>query len=170
MIAEARSARGGLDPTGGLDAVTTRAVRTVAARPAAIRPDWVSQLLDDGLDHPRYVELVAVVSRAVAIDTLLEALALEPEPLPDPLGGEPSGDIDRRARPGKAWVPMVGGGSITQALSLVPPENAELETLHGPLYLTFEEMSDPAIHKDGLTRPQMELVAARTSARNSCFY
>lgn len=32
MIAEARSARSGLDPTGGLDAVTTPAVRTVATR------------------------------------------------------------------------------------------------------------------------------------------
>lgn len=169
MIAEARSARSGGDPTGELDAVTTRAVRTVAARPAAIRREWVSDLLDGGLDHPRYVELVAVVSRAVAIDTLLGALALEGERLPEPLGGEPSGDIDRRARIGKAWVPMVGGASITQALSLVPAENAELEMLHGPLYLTFEEMSDPVIHK-GLSRPQMELVAARTSAHNECFY
>lgn len=168
MIAEARSARHDAEPTGELDPVTTRAVRTVAARPAAIRREWVSDLVDDGLDHPRYVELVAVVSRAVAIDTLFEALALEVEPLPEPLGGEPSGDIDRRARLGKAWVPMVGGASITQALSLAPAENAELERLHGPLYLTFEE-SDPAIHK-GLSRPQMELVAARTSAHNECFY
>lgn len=169
MIAEARSARRDADPTGDLDRVTTRAVRTVAARPADIRRGWVSDLVDDGLDHARYVELVGVVSRAVAIDTLLEALALEVQPFPEPLGGEPSRDIDDRARLGKAWVPMVGGASITQALSLVPAENAELERLHGPLYLTFEEMSDPAIHK-GLSRPQMELVAARTSAHNECFY
>lgn len=169
MIAEARAARSGTEPTGDLDPVTTRAVRTVASRPAAIRRGWVTHLVDDGLDHARYVELVGVVSRAVAIDTLLEALALEVEPLPEPLGGDPSDDIDGRARLGKAWVPMVGGASITQALSLVPAENAELERLHGRLYLTFEEMSDPAIHK-GLSRPQMELVAARTSAHNECFY
>lgn len=169
MTAEARSARSGTEPTGDLDPVTTRAVRTVAGRPADIRRGWVSDLVDDGLDHARYVELVGVVSRAVAIDTLLEALALEVEPLPEPLAGEPSRDIDDRARLGKAWVPMVGGASITQALSLVPAENAELERLHGPLYLTFKEMSDPAIHK-GLSRPQMELVAARTSAHNECFY
>lgn len=169
MIAEARSARGGAEPTGDLDPVTTRAVRTVASRPADIRRGWVSDLIDDGLDHAHYVELVGVVSRAVAIDTLLAALALEVEPLPEPLGGEPSHEIDRRARLGKAWVPMVGGASITQALSLVPAENAELERLHGRLYLTFEEMSNPAINK-GLSRPQMELVAARTSAHNECFY
>lgn len=169
MIAEARSARLGAPPTGELDPVTTRAVRAVAARPANIRRRWVSDLVEDELDHARYVELVAVVSRAVAIDTLLEALGLEVEPLPEPSGGEPSGDVDQRARLGKAWVPMVGGTSITQALSLVPAENAELERLHGPLYLSFEEMSNPAIHK-GLSRPQMELVAARTSAHNECFY
>jgi hypothetical protein len=64
---------------------------------------------------------------------------------------------------------MVGGASITQALSLVPTANAELERLHGTLYLTFEEMSEVEPGKD-LSRPQMELVAARTSAHNECFY
>jgi len=63
----------------------------------------------------------------------------------------------------------LGGASITQALSLVPAENAALEQLHGHLYLTFGEMSDPAVSK-GLSRSQMELVAARTSAHNECFY
>lgn len=64
---------------------------------------------------------------------------------------------------------MVGTASITQALSLVPAENAALERYHGPMYLTFDEMADPGIER-ALTRPQMELVAARTSAVNECFY
>lgn len=135
MITERRSARHDVEPTGELGPVATRAVRTVAARPAAIRRDWVSDLLDDSLHHPRYFELVAAVSRAVAIDTLFEALALEVELLPEPLQGESSGEIDRRARLGMARVQVVGGASITQALSLAPAENAELDRLHGLRYL-----------------------------------
>ncbi len=41
--------------------------------------------------------------------------------------------------------------------------------LHGPIYLTYEEMADLDFRR-GLHRSQMELVAARTSAINECFY
>ena len=44
-----------------------------------------------------------------------------------------------------------------------------LEALHGPAYLTFQEMGDPAIQK-GLSRAQIELVASRTSSINECFF
>ena len=42
--------------------------------------------------------------------------------------------------------------------------------LHGVLYATMEEMFEMQLERDGLTRPQIELVAARTSALNDCFY
>lgn len=169
MVAEARSARRGDPPTGELDQATTRVVRTVASAPWTIRGPWVESIVAGGTKMQKYVEAVGVVARAVAIDTFLQSLGLDPEQLPTPNDGIPTGALDTRARRVRAWVPMVGGASITQALSLVPSENTELETLHGALYLTFEEMSDPTPDKD-LTRPQMELVAARTSAVNECFY
>ena len=34
----------------------------------------------------------------------------------------------------------------------------------------MEEMFEMQLERDGLTRPQIELVAARTSALNDCFY
>lgn len=145
------------------------AAGVAAARPSSIRRTWIDRLVAEGLDYPRYVELVGVASRVVAVDTLCTALGLALEPFPDPQPGDPTGELDSRARLNKAWVPMVGGASITQALSLVPSENAELERLHGVLYLTFEQISDP-VGPRALIRPQMELVAARTSARNECFY
>jgi len=64
---------------------------------------------------------------------------------------------------------MVGGASIVQALSAVPSEAEAQEDMHGPLYLTYAQMQDLQFVR-GLTRPQMELVAARTSALNECFY
>jgi hypothetical protein len=171
MVAQARAARDGHYVTAALAPPVGEAVEVVAARPASIRRATVELLVAQPElgGHAGYVELVGVVSRAVAIDTVFESLGLDRPALPRPLDGAPSGRLDDRARPGKAWVPMVGGASITQALSLVPAENADLEALHGPLYLTFDEMGDAAIDK-ALSRPQMELVAARTSAHNACFY
>ncbi len=169
IVAEARSVRRNEPVTGELDEPTTRAVRAIASAPWTIRRPWVESLVADGLEMQRYVEAVGVVARSVAIDTFLESLGLEEEHPPAPEDGMATGVIDERAGRVRAWVPMVGGASITQALSLVPSENTALEALHGALYLTFEEMSDPDPGKD-LTRPQMELVAARTSAINECFY
>ena len=169
IAAEARRARNGALPGSDLPGPATEAARLLASHPGDARRTWVEHLVADGLDHSSYVELLGVVGRLVAVDTFYEALSLPPRPLLEPVAGEPSGEVSTRARPGKGWVPMVGGTSITQALSLIPSENAELERFHGPMYLTFEEMSDPMIAR-GLTRPQMEVVASRTSALNECFY
>jgi len=169
IAAEARRARDRALPGSNLPGPATEASRLLAVNPAAARRSWVETLVAAGLDHKSYVELLGVVGRLVAVDTFYEALGLPPRPLPAPVAGEPSGEISAQARPGRGWVPMVGGTSITQALSLIPSENAELERFHGPMYLTFGEMSDPTIAK-GLTRPQMEVVASRTSALNECFY
>ena len=166
---EARRARSEDSPGTVLPEVGAKAVRLLASDPAAARRSWLEGLRAAGLDQERYVELLGVVARLVAVDTFYEALGLSPAPLPDPVAGEPTGEVSVQARPGKGWVPMVGGTSITQALSLIPSENAELERFHGAMYLTFKQMSDPTVTR-GLTRPQMELVAARTSAVNECFY
>ena len=59
--------------------------------------------------------------------------------------------------------------SITNALSLVPAESAAQADIHGPLYMSYEQMADYAFERE-LNRAQMELVAARVSAINECFY
>jgi hypothetical protein len=139
------------------------------AEPAAIRSSTVDGFRAAGLGDPRYVELIGVVSRLAAADGVMRTLGLPLEPLPDPVDGSPTGAVDAAAGRGPAHVPMVGGASIPQALSLVPAESAAQEDLHGPLYLTYEEMGDLAFVR-GLDRTRMELVAARTSAINECFY
>ncbi|MDH3606644.1 MAG: hypothetical protein OER12_06580 [Acidimicrobiia bacterium] len=144
------------------------AAAAIGARPAAIRREWVERVAND-LGYPRYVEIVGVTSRLAAIDTFHAAVGTAREPLPEPEPGEPSRSEEPQARPGAAWVPMVGGASITQALSLVDAESTAQEDMHGPLYLTYEGMAE-LDYVGGLSRAQMELVAARTSAINECFY
>ncbi|MGI9610019.1 MAG: hypothetical protein ACR2NL_06965 [Acidimicrobiia bacterium] len=165
----ARRARfGGEEPPSSLPTVAIEAAETTSARPASIRSDWVGRIADD-LGYPRYIELVGITSRLAAVDTFHVGLGVPLEPLPDPEPGEPSRSQEALARPGAAWVPMVGGASITQALSLVDAESVAQEDMHGPLYLTYEGMAEYD-YVGGLSRAQMELVAARTSAINECFY
>ena len=144
------------------------AARLIAAEPAVIRREWVEERLAV-LGSARYVEVVGVVSRLSSVDGFHQALGLPLEPLPEPEPGSPTGEVDDRARPGRGWVPMVGATSIVGALSIVPAEMAAQESLHGPIYLTYEGMADPDFHR-GLRRSQMELIAARVSAQNECFY
>jgi hypothetical protein len=165
----ARRARFGADEApSSLPTVAIEAAGTTSSRPASIRRRWVETIAND-LGYPRYVEIVGVTSRLAAIDTFHIALGMDPEPLPEPEPGDPSRTEEPHARPGAAWVPMVGGASITQALSLVDAESVAQEDMHGPLYLTYEGMAE-FDYVAGLSRAQMELVAARTSAINECFY
>ncbi len=166
-----RSRSGGSGAPTGTSSVPGAAIEaagTVGSAPAGIRREWVEGIARD-LGFPRYIEIVGITSRLAAVDTFHTGIGAEFEPFPEPEPGEPSHAEEPFARPGAGWVPMVGGASITQALSLVNAESTAQEDMHGPLYLTYEGMA----HLDyvgGLSRAQMELVAARTSAINECFY
>lgn len=151
-----------------IPARANEASNTIARRPASPTRSWVEEIAGEiGDEH--YVELVGIVSRLSAIDSFHRAIGVTLEPLPEPLAGEPSRKEEPGAGRNPSWVPATSGASIVYALSLVPAEMVAQEDLHGPLYLTYEGMSDLA-YVGGLSRAQMELVAARTSAVNECFY
>lgn len=172
IAAEVRRAACG-QPRGGDDLLggpAVEAARILGVESALATGRWVEGLVEAGLTYPRYVELIGVVARITAVDGFHRALGLALEPLPSPVDGPPARtDPPRRARRGRGFVPMVGGTSIVQALSLVPAELEAQEDLHGPMYLSYEQMGLFDIQL-GLHRTQMELVAARLSVRNRCFY
>jgi hypothetical protein len=146
------------------------AAALLGKEPAAVTAELIATWEAQGLDANYYVELVGIVAQVTTVDTFHRAMSLELEPLPGPFPGEPSRETpDSPARKTRAWVPMVGPPTIPSSLSAVPAEMAAMEALHGPAYLSFAEMADPAIKK-GLNRAQIELVAARTSAVNECFF
>jgi hypothetical protein len=167
----ARDARvaGSSAPT--LSAARTDATRRVAADASSIRPEMIDVWAAAGLERLAYVELVSVVVRLVAIDSYVAALGLPLTPLPTPPGSAAVAAIDPRAEMSGAWVPTVGRAGATTALSALPVEAAGVELLHGSLYLSYEQVGrldeDPG---KAISRPQMELIAARTSWLNECFY
>ena len=59
--------------------------------------------------------------------------------------------------------------NIMRALSLVPDEVRMLRRLAATHYLAVEQIPDPTARR-ALDRMQIELVAARVSALNECFY
>ncbi|CAN5636154.1 hypothetical protein BH24ACT5_BH24ACT5_12450 [soil metagenome] len=146
-----------------------RAAALVARHAATITCDIVDELESLGLRREQYVEIVGVVSRVAAIDTFERGVGRPQRPVPASSPGEPSRHLAAAARQRAGWVPTVGAIGPPTALSAVPAEAAAQEALHGALYLSYAEMADLAVTR-GLTRTQMELVAARVSFLNDCFY
>lgn len=169
VAARARHARYGDEAPGPvLPPVAAEAVDAIAAHPAGIRQQWVVGIAEE-LGYPKYVEIVGVVGRLASVDSFHTGMGALREPLPGPEPGPPSQAEEPMARLGPAWVPMVGGSSITRALSLVDAESTAQEDMHGPMYMTYEGMAE-LDYVAGLSRAQMEVVASRTSAVNECFY
>lgn len=124
------------------------------------------------LGDAAYVEIVALVACVTAIDAFCEAMGIAPPELPAPRPGEPD-----RSRPDGmgdigAWVDAalgVPGPNVGRALSLVPGENAVFFGLVGAMY-ALKDFGEMVWEDRPLSRPQVELVAARVSALNECFY
>ncbi len=156
---------------GVVPAIAREAVRAIALDAHGIDRDaclrWCRALGDAAT-----VELVAIAVQTIAVDAFAEALGCESEPFPSARGGEP----DRR-RPGGlgdigAHVDCLldyTGPNVGRALSLAPDDNATFFGLVGSMYAVRDFLE--LVWKDRpLARPQVELVAARVSAINECFY
>ncbi|MEZ5167554.1 MAG: hypothetical protein R2695_14070 [Acidimicrobiales bacterium] len=146
------------------------ATRRVAIAAAGIRPGDIARWSHEGLDALPYVELVGVVSRIAALDVAGFGLELPRFILPDAVPGAPAGVEVGGTEITTAWVPTVGPASAQSSLSAVAAEQDALSEVMEALYIRFDEIADPGIERDGLSRHQLELVAARTSKLNECFY
>ena len=127
-----------------------------------------------------------MVVTVLSIDEFCRALGLRLHPLPEPRAGEPSRYRPASARDDGAWVPMLPNGpargaeadlwdtprtgNVIRALSLVPDEVRTLKLLSAAQYMTVHEVTDPSADRGALDRLQVELLAARVSALNECFY
>jgi alkylhydroperoxidase family enzyme len=165
LIRVARDPAVGVD----LDATTREAAVAVAHEAATITARAVDDLEAEGLARERYVEVVGVVSRVAAIDTYERGVGRTPREPPPVRRGEPSRSVVASARRRAGWVPTVGAIGPPSALTAVPAEAAAQEELHGVLYLSYAGMADLRCER-GLTRAQMELVAARVSWLNDCVF
>lgn len=161
-------------------------IHRVRSDPARLSRSWFDAVIAGGLYVPAYVELIGVVTMVTGVDYFAHSLGIAPLPLPEPYHGSPSRYLPASAKPGSAWVPMVAPEdasgpesdlypagamipNIVRALSLVPAEVRMLQTMAAAHYLPVAQIGDMTARRS-LDRMQMELVAARVSALNQCFY
>ncbi len=187
----ARVARAARD----FDTVTTEilpetavyAIQKLVVDNANLNRDWYDEIIaSEGMTEDRYVEFVAVVVHALSIDEFHRALGLELEPLPESASGEPTRERPAQAEQRYSWPPIVPkdglnpgdemlygpldwGANVISALSLIPENVRWLHDLSEGHYLSFAEMRQPDPLR-AISRPQIELIAARVSALNECFY
>jgi alkylhydroperoxidase family enzyme len=161
-------------------------VHRVVSDPGRLSERWVDSLLARGLTDGEYVEIVGIVAMVMMMDACAAALGLPETPLPAALPGEPTRYRPPGAKKQAAWLPLVEpedavaadgpmypspkAGYIYRGLSLVPQSLRDYWALAFTHYLPAEEVYrfDRSIR--ALSRPQVEIVAARVSALHQCAY
>lgn len=158
-------------------------IHRVRTDPGRLSRRWFDRLLASGLSEGEYVEAVGIVAMAAGLDTQCRALGIAPFPLPEPLSGAPSRHRPEGVTAGIAWVPLLAPEdaagpeadlyrgaefvpNIMRALSLVPEHVRVLRRSSDAHYVAPRDMHA----RRAIDRQQIELVAARVSALNECFY
>ena len=172
-VAIASAARGSSNEA--ISEALAEAAKRVHDEPATITLDWLDTMRASGITNEEYVELVGVVAQLRAIDTFEFGVGRITRPLPEPIGGEPSGTRVDGATLDGGWVPTVGPAFPMSVLSLAPGEHDAMVDTSEVLYLAPRAgdgftMGNQHVVRDDLTRSQIEFVAARTSLVNDCFY
>ena len=144
----------------------------------------IARLADSGLSDAHFVEALGIAVAIRSIDQACRGLGVPQHALPAPVDGDPS-----RIRPDIgaadiAFVPMMPNrqpdpphddlwgdvtGNALRALSLVPDAVRDTRILSQAQYVPLDQGFDMGFGRT-LGREQMELLAARTSAMNDCFY
>ncbi len=177
----------GATPDVKLSEVAHRVIRRLAVSPKEMDQVFYDQAIGEGLTDVEYVEILGLIARFTCFDVFARGIGVPLRPLPEAQAGSPSRARPETAKIENAWVATIpnppDGGElakelfglwqpyIMRGLSLVPEEfkaHHELEEVQYMPAAHFMEFDYQ--HHDGLTRPQAEIVAARISALNECFY
>ena len=154
------------DNSGDLPPAAVEAIHGIRNDPGRLTRRWFDDVIDMGVPEEAYVELVAVAASSVIVDTFAQGVGLPLPALPDPRPGNPTFERSDNVVDAGAWLPIArdGNANILRSLGLVPSALALFFGTFGPSYL----MRPNAAFAIG--RRQIELIAARVSAVNQCFY
>jgi len=148
----------------------------IARHAGTLTEDWYAKASDE-LGPLPYVELVGIVTTVAAVARFCRNIGVEVPEFPSPATDQPTGDVpDEVVEPELNWVPVAAPAdqtaAVMQAYSAVPGEFRNFRRMADAQYLPAESMVDPTWQRreDGLTRPQVELVASRISQLRECFY
>lgn len=177
---------GAHETTGKLGAAEVELVHRVVADPGRLSEKWSQEVLARGLSEGEYVEIVGLAAMVMMMDTFTRAIGAAERPLPAPLAGEPTRYRPSGARKKAAWLPLVEpedateadgtlypspkAGYIYRGLSLVPQSLRDYWALANCHYMAGEHVYRFDTSIRAITRPQVEIIAARVSAMHLCAY
>ena len=169
-----------------LSPIMVEVVHRIVTDPGRLTEAWVRGAVDSGLSDGAYVETAGLVSAAMIMDTFAAAIGHDEVPLPEPRLGEPSHYTPSGAKRAAAWVPIVEpedlsdadadiyqgttAAYIHRALSSVPGAKRGYWDLAVANYLPGNHMPKFDTDLRAISRNQIELIAARTSALHQCAY
>lgn len=146
-------------------------VRSITLDPGRRTLSWAKPLIAS-LTAGVYTELVGVAAIAKVVDTADRALGRAQRSLPSAESGSPAKVRPEGVGDVGAWVPQAlqkTRANVSRTLSLVPETNKVWWSLVDPLYSRGDEFVD-LTWKRPLPRPHVELIAARTTVLQQCFY
>jgi len=170
-----------------LPAVMVEVAHRIATDSGRVTRAWYESVLEQGMLEGEYVEILGLVATTIALDTFSRGYGRPLAALPEAQPGQPSRYRPAGAKHQLAWVPTLEPGDLTpddpdiyagyhppyniqKALSLVPEAMQAFFDLDETFYLQEQEILDFAHEYRALTHDQMELIAARLSALNRCYY
>ena len=171
---------------GLLTAGEVEAVHRIVSDPGRLSEAWYGSVIEQGVTPEEYIEIAGLVAITVMADTFAFGIGVEESPLPSPQGGTPSNYHSPGARKEAAWVPITEPedavdsdgvlypskkvGYIHRALSAVPDTKREYWLIAEAHYLPGGSVYDFASDARAISRPQIEVIAARVSALHQCLY
>ena len=161
-------------------------IHRVVTDPGRLSERWFQEALSNGMEEDEFIEAISVCVQALAIDIFAAAIGMEVPPLPIAKAGQPPRQRPSEAKKGPGWVSTIApedagpnfvdfyaNGShfyIRRSLTLVPQESRRLWALLNTLYLEDPRLFELEGLERGISRAQMEFLAARASALLGCYY
>jgi len=172
---------------GVLDPLAVDAVHRIITDQTRITRRYVDGNQLEGMSKEQFVELAGIAIVTFSIDEFNRALGLPLEPLPEPEDGEPTHYRPAHAVEGTGFVPMIpadgnvgpeadlwpegANANVLRAFSVVPDAVRDWMLVGDAQYLSMAGMQIFAGDTGrSIDRMQIELVAARVSSHNECFY
>ncbi|MGH9134513.1 MAG: alkylhydroperoxidase-related (seleno)protein [Ilumatobacteraceae bacterium] len=159
------------DASGALSGPAVEVIHRVVNDSGRLTRRWADTQIA-ALGDAVYAELVAVTAMVVAVDVGARSIGAPAPALHVAVGGDPARERPDGLGDVGAWIPMSEQkvlANVSRALSLVPRTNVAWRALVNESYSRGPQMLALTWER-ALTRPQVELVAARVSQLNECFY
>ena len=169
------SEKGEHDSRGDLPDNIVEVIHRLITDSGRITQSWFTSMLETGLSSEEYIEIVGVVSTSIILDSFALALGAELLEPGDPVAGEPDKTTNDYVFDGGAWVPLLNlaqemtdtglptAPNILRAMGLVP---SAIQHFFGVMRSHYA-LADLDF---AINRSQTELIAARVSSLNQCFY